>query len=147
MFSSLTFPSPAVAREQVPFKGSLAAVETDEVQAGNLAVDGVGVGNATHVGRFTLTLQAQVDLQTFIGVGTMRFVAANGDTILATFTGQATPTTDPNVFSLVEVATITGGTGRFARATGSFTLERTIDLSTGISSGSFSGTISRVGRR
>jgi hypothetical protein len=46
---------------------------------------------------------------------------------------------------LEEVMTITGGTGRFADATGSFTLERVINLSTGVSSGSFSGTISSPG--
>jgi len=74
-----------------------------------------------------------------------RVIAANGDSIFALFTGQETPTADPNVVSLVEVADITGGTGRFTGATGSFSLERVINLATGVSSGSFTGTISRVG--
>jgi hypothetical protein len=34
-----------------------------------------------------------------------------------------------------------GGTGRFAGATGSFTLENTLDLTTHVSSGTFSGEI------
>jgi hypothetical protein len=49
------------------------------------------------------------------------------------------------VASIVEVGTITEGTGRFAGATGTFTVERLVDLTTGISSGSFSGTISSPG--
>jgi len=41
----------------------------------------------------------------------------------------------------VENYTITGGTGRFAGASGSFTVERMIQRSTGISSGTMNGTI------
>ena len=139
--------SSALASEQVPFKGSLAAVETDVVQGGTLIIDGSGVGNATELGRFTMTFHAEADLGTLIAVGTATFVAANGDTLSTSFVGQGTPTPDSNVFTVEEVETITGGTGRFAGATGSFTLERVVNLVTGISSGSFSGTISNPGRR
>ena len=45
------------------------------------------------------------------------------------------------IASMVEAAIITGGTGRFADAAGSFTIERVLDQATGISSGSFDGTI------
>jgi hypothetical protein len=137
--------SPAPAGQQVPFNGSFAAVEIDEVQGTTLLVDGSGTGNATHLGRYTVTFEAVVNLETLMGVGTMSFVAANGDSIFTTFNGQATPTPDPNIFLVVELETITGGTGRFAGATGSFTLEREVDLTTGLSSGSFSGTISSPG--
>ena len=140
------FTSPAVAREQVPFKGSLAMVQTGEVQGTTLIVNGSGTGNATHLGRYTMTFQEQVDLLVGGSVGTIRFIAANGDTVFAVFAGQGAPTADPNVLSLTEVATITGGTGRFADATGTFTLERLLNLTTGVSTGSFTGTISSPGR-
>ncbi len=136
----------AAAKEQVPFKGSLAGNEIDVVQFPTLFGTLSATGNATRLGRFELTLQVQVDVTTGMGVGTIRFIAANGDSIFAVFAGQGTPTGEPNVVSLVEAATITGGTGRFAGATGSFTLERVVNLATGISSGSFTGTISRVGK-
>jgi hypothetical protein len=142
IFVIALFASPVVASEQVPLNGSFAAVEIDEAQGTTLLVNGSGMGNATHIGRYTVTFEAVVNLETLIGVGTMSFVAANGDSIFTTFNGQATPTPDPNIFLVVELETITGGTGRFAGATGSFRLERVVDLATGVSSGSFSGTIS-----
>ena len=75
----------------------------------------------------------------------MTFTAANGDTLTAGFTGQGTPTTDPVVFSIVETATITGGTGRFAGATGSFIVTRSFSFATNLTTGSIEGTISSPG--
>ena len=42
---------------------------------------------------------------------------------------------------ITESYTITGGTGRFARATGAFTVERLAELATGVTSGKFKGNI------
>jgi hypothetical protein len=75
-------------------------------------------------------------------VGTYEFTAANGDTLTADYTENITPTDVPGVFSDVITATITGGTGRFAGATGSFVSDRVADHVTGIVSDSFEGTIS-----
>jgi hypothetical protein len=75
-------------------------------------------------------------------IGFYQFTAANGDTLSAEFTGQATPTSTPGVLYIEEKATITGGTGRFAHATGSFLCERWFDTVAGTTTGSFKGTIS-----
>ena len=82
---------------------------------------------------------------TRIASGSYQFIAANGDTLTATFVGQATPTSTPSVLYIVETATITGGTGRFAGATGSFITERLFDTITGLTTGSFKGSISSPG--
>ena len=74
-------------------------------------------------------------------VGTYEFTAANGDTLTANFTGKSSPTATPGVILIVETATISGGTGRFAGATGSFVCERLLDAATLASIGSFEGTI------
>jgi len=75
-------------------------------------------------------------------VGTYEFTAANGDTLTADYTEHFAETDVPGVFADVITATITGGTGRFAGATGSFVSHRAADHVTGIVSDTFEGTIS-----
>jgi hypothetical protein len=142
IFVIALFASPAVASEQVPFNGSWVSHETYDVQFPVMFVHGTATGYATRIGRYTATYEEQVDLLTGSSVGAITLVAANGDVVFATQTGQGDPTPDPDIFSIVEVSTITGGTGRFVGATGTFTIARLVDLTTGDSSGSFSGTIS-----
>jgi hypothetical protein len=71
-------------------------------------------------------------------------VAANGDTLTAEFTGVSS-SAGPGFLYIVETATITGGTGRFAGATGSFVCERLFDMEAGTTIGAFDGTISHAG--
>jgi hypothetical protein len=87
-----------------------------------------------------------VDITTGNGVATgfYQFTAANGDMLVAAFNGQSTPMT-PEIHHIVETATIKGGTGRFADATGAFTVDRLINVVTSTTSGSFDGTISVSG--
>jgi hypothetical protein len=110
--------------DQLPFHGSLQAIETDVVVPPNLLVNGRETGTATHLGRFTATFTATVTLATASATGSIRLVAANGDSLDATFSGHATATTEPNVVAIEEVATISGGTGRFAGAERSGVLSR-----------------------
>src|SRR5438046_8784185 len=114
----------AVASEQVPFRGSLAAVQSGEVIGGFLIVEGSGTGRAAELGRFTVTFHEEVDLSTGIGTGTFTFVAANGDTLSSSFSGNATPTPDPNILLLEEVDTITAGRDGSLARPGPFPVNR-----------------------
>jgi len=135
---------PAAAGEQVPFKGRLEGdVTVTPLTPPLLQVDVEAIGKATHLGKFTLDIPHVVDPATRTAVGSYEFTAANGDKVYAEFTGIATPTATPGVLYIEETATITGGTGRFAGATGSFTGERLYDTIAGTTIGSFEGTISR----
>jgi hypothetical protein len=133
---------PAAAGDQAPFKGCYEGdVTVTPLTPPFIKVVVDADGNATHLGQFTLDIPHKVNLSNSTAVGTYEFTAANGDMLLADFTGKATPTSTPGVVSIVENATITGGTGRFAGAEGSFTSERLYDRVHGTTIGSFEGTI------
>ena len=133
---------PVSAGEQVPFKGSLEGVVTiTPLTPAFVSVFIEATGKATHLGKFTLQIPHIVNRSDSTAIGSYEFTAANGDTLTADFTGQATPTSTPGVLYIEETATITGGTGRFAHATGSFVCERLFDTVAGTTDGSFEGTI------
>jgi hypothetical protein len=129
----------AVAAE-TPFKGTVNAVETGQVVFPSRFLDREGTGTATYLGRYTEHVVMQINIPTLSSMGAATFTAANGDTLIASVVGQATRT-GPTVLSIVEVYTITGGTGRFADATGTFTLKSTLEQTTGVSTGTLSGAI------
>src|SRR5215207_2921373 len=115
----------AAARKQLPFKGSIQAVETHQPNLPTVLVTATGSGEATQLGRYTVSYQGAVNVQTGAGTGlSAEFVAANGDSLFAEGSGQASPTETPGTVNIVENYTITGGTGRFADASGTFTVER-----------------------
>jgi hypothetical protein len=138
---------PVSAGDQVPFKGTFEGdVTHTPVDAQTDAVLVEAAGDATQLGQFTLDIPHFVNRPTRIAAGYYEFTAANGDTVSAEFTGLAMPTSTPGVLYIVEVATITGGTGRFAGATGSFVTERWFDTINLTTIGYFEGTISSPGR-
>jgi len=141
LFLTAALAGPLAAANETPFRGNVQAVETHVVVFPTLFVNGTGSGNATHLGSFTMTYEGEVNLLTHAATGSIEFIAANGDRVYADFVGQSTPTGTPNVVSIVETATITGGTGRFAGATGTFVVMRTLDQITGSASGFFDGGI------
>lgn len=132
---------------EVPFKGTFEGVLTVSTPTAPPLLPSFidATGNATHLGRFTLQVPHVVNPVTRIGTGRFEFSAANGDMLTADFVGQATVIA-PGVLSTVDTATITGGTGRFANATGRFTGGRTFVLATGAVTGFFEGTIATTDR-
>ena len=104
-----------------------------------VAVEGSASGTASHLGRFTFHFPHTVNFATSSAQGTSTLVSADGDVITASFTGQAQVGA---IVTIVEQATIVGGTGRFTGATGSFTVRRSFDPATGRTWGSLEGTIS-----
>ena len=131
---------PRAAEKGKPFHGRTQAVEVSIFHPPTFSVDGSGAGRATHFGHFTFTYEFEVTILTGVGVGSAEFTAANGDSLFTGVLGQGSEVVDA-VAIVVESHTITGGTGRFAGATGSFTLERVVNVVTGVTAGSFRGTI------
>lgn len=92
-------------------------------------------GEATHLGRFDVVITATVDLgaRPVTGAGTYTFVAADGDRLVAQHTGSSS-LVRPGTVLITEHATLdpARSTGRFARARGTFTVERLADAATGV---------------
>lgn len=141
VLTSATLAAPATAERELLFKGSLQAHETNEVNFPTLFVTASGSGQATQLGHYAVSYQVEVNIPTISGIASAQFVAANGDSLFAEGLGQATETGIPGVVTIVEMYTITGGTSRFEGASGSFTVERVLDQTTGVTSGTISGMI------
>ena len=124
----------------LPFSGSFTTVTDVPPPSAHATAE----GTATHLGRFTATLEAEVTSDT--STGTFTFTAANGDQLSGTFVGVEGVFIPPNTARIREVATIRNGTGRLDGATGTFTMVRfdTIDFAAGIATGTgtFEGHIS-----
>jgi hypothetical protein len=151
MILTAAFAIPAAAQKQVPFKGTIQAQDTDKgfTSPGMFLVESNGTGIATLLGRFTFNLETTINDTNLTDTGIAHLTAANGDTIDATYTSlmpaELTATPDGVVFSIKEVYTITGGTGRFAGAQGSFIVDRVADPQKFVTFGSFSGSITPPG--
>jgi hypothetical protein len=144
---AVTLSAPVGATDEVTFKGRLAgtvAVTPLDPPLASVLIE--ATGNATQLGTFTLQVPHHVNQATRIGQGSYVFTASNGDMLAADFTGQAT-LVEPGVLTTHETAVITGGTGRFAGASGSFIADRTFYVATGETVGSFEGSVSAPGAR
>ena len=92
--------------------------------ATTVAIRTTATGTGTHLGRFSLIRDVTGSLVDFSDTGSAQWIAANRDSIYTTIVGQAEPSDIPGGFlKVTETHTVTGGTGRFTGAQGTFTVE------------------------
>ena len=125
----------------IPFKGTLQSNESYSTIFPTMFVTAQGSGEATLLGQITVNYQTEVNLSDLSQSGSVSFAGISSDSLLAIGVGQAIEDRTPGMVSVVEIHTITGGTGRFARASGTLTLKRRVSVKAGITSGSFEGYI------
>jgi hypothetical protein len=127
----------------VPFKGSYNVTAVVLQGPPNIIQNVSGAGIASHLGKSTFEAVSYVTVSfppPFTVTGSRTITAANGDKIFTTFTGTSTPVVDgKNGADLQE--TITGGTGRFANASGSFTTKARNDFTIASLKADFEGYI------
>ena len=141
------------------FKGIFQGQDAHDILppgATTVAIRTAARGTGTHLGRFSLIREVTGSLVDFSATGSAQWIAANRDSIYTTIVGQAELSDLPGGFLRVtETHTITGGTGGFAGAQGSFTVElfhklEPSEVSGGVEThdifGSFHGTVIRASR-
>jgi hypothetical protein len=103
------------ASASVPFRGRGSGDVISAQPVGNLILmTAMGTGDATHLGHFTRIENIWLDPAAHTLTGDVTFIAANGDQLTVDFSaGFTSDTTAAGTY------TITGGSGRFANATGS----------------------------
>lgn len=129
----LTAAAFAFAADQVPF----VAVFTSSVPGGTLPkcpsslqpLASMGTGHATHLGLFTSWERICLDQSFQFSHGEFALIGANGDTLFGMPSGNLV-FTSPTTATIYGSFVITGGTGRFANATGGGVATGTLDLTT-----------------
>jgi hypothetical protein len=126
---------------RLAFKGTMQSNETYSTAFYTLFVTATGSGEATRLGRFTASYQMESNLMDMSVSETISFTGTNGDTLQAKALGQAVEDRTPGMFRIVEIYTITGGTGQFAGASGTLTMNRLLSFTLGIATSTFDGYI------
>jgi hypothetical protein len=142
---ALVLPLHAAAGDQLPLK----ATETGMFQlngscgTGGLVLEVTGTGYATQLGNYRSHSRECFDPATGVVTGgSFTLTAANGDAIFGTYSGQVSPGRDPYVIAYDDPGLITGGTGRFAHASGIVTQSGLANLETGEYEGTLTGSVS-----
>jgi hypothetical protein len=135
---------PAAGGSDLPLKGSFSGTTVHNLATGHL--DGTSTGEFTHFGSSMLEQSVQVAITgatTRSWSGTWTLTAANGDQLSGTSVGTGS-LTDPTHITFVLDYTATGGTGRFADASATFTITlyfHRVALVNGISYGEHDATL------
>ena len=122
----LVLARPAMAGDQIPYQAEeVGAITKGSFQFPFSHQSTVAEGEATYIGHYTLTGNFVVDVRFGTATGVFTLIAANGDMLFLDMAGHAVPT---DLTRTVANFTVTGGTGRFEGATGSFTADNQFDL-------------------
>ena len=139
----------AAAGHQVPFRASYSGAATFNSATGTALFTGTGI--ASHLGRSTnvnniTVLSGPVSCPGgFANKNVETLTAANGDKLMLTGPHDVGCPIRPGVVHGTGDWTVTGGTGRFAGATGQGTFVGGADFNTGRFSFQLTGTISAPG--
>ena len=129
----------------VPFRGTYTTVvaEAGFVPPSTVLLDLWGEGNASYLGQSTWYSLSSVDVTTGAQWGSTAEIAANGDEFHYDYLGGSVVDTETGLTSFWGDWTVTGGTGRFAGATGGGTYEGIADGTQGTGQITLVGEISR----
>jgi hypothetical protein len=141
MILIVTLAVPAVG--QITFNGAIQGHERGIVKVTTQSTFGTVTGIVSNLGQLSITYDDTINLLTGVGTGSgVLLIGKNGDSIFATISGKFTlPSSGSalSVPSVTETYIIAGGTGRFKRATGKFTVERLVDFADGEMDFAFTG--------
>ena len=139
----------AAAGHQVPFRASYSGAATFNSATGTALFTGTGIashlGRSTNVNHITVTGPATSCSGGFANINVETLTAANGDTLELRGPHDVGCPTRPGVVHGTGDWTVTGGTGRFAGATGQGTFDGGANFNTGTFSFQLTGTISAPG--
>ena len=134
---TITYLAPAIANLVTrPWEGSCAG--TGIIRSDRITLDITGTCNLSHLGRTTM-----VGVETLGAVlnAVHTFTTANGDLLYTTTTGYAVLRPDFSGVNFFNTETVTGGTGRFANASGTATRNGSTTFSDGSATWEIAGTI------
>src|SRR5687768_17602782 len=123
------------------FKGTIQSKETYSTVSPTMYVTGNGSGEAAQLGPFTVSYHVEQNLLDLSETESAHFAGTNGDSLQAKGVRQAMEDRTPGMYNVIEIYTITGGTGRFAGASGTFTLKRLVSVTAGVAASTFEGYI------
>lgn len=126
---------------RVAVKGTMQSVETYTTNMPMMSFSASGSGNANELGQFTIKYSGEVNLLDLSWSESVQFIGLNGNSLQLQGVGQAKEGNPATIFDLVEIYTVTGGTGRLAHARGTLTLHRLANITTGATAGTFEGYI------
>jgi hypothetical protein len=126
---------------RLPVKGTVQSNENYVTVFPTMSVTASGTGDATQLGQFTVSYHLEISLLDLSAIESAHFIGINGDSLSAEAVGQAAENRTPGMLNLVDIYTITSGTGRFTGASGTITLNRLVSLTTGAAASTFEGYI------